>query len=349
MLRTRVQDDADQKNAESPPARKNGIRVPNASGGRQLPVLFYKEGEPLRDLDRYMVPNGESRLVEVHIPAQCMSNTNSQVRARQLWGHDVYTQDSDLVAVLMHTGYYSPALAQPPSAVAEVRAILKTLPGQKSYPSVSRNCIRSRAWAAELQGCSYSVESCWLVTRMGNHVELQACLDGLTSVSPTFMPRQFERVMHTRSSSSSVERRQRMMQEVTVQYNLVNEPWQKYSITSIADHGLKPSQWTSAKLQRHVLLVETNRERYEMSLVEGTGENDPQGNMYRFAKCKTVMTRPMLQQVGVPLAEEYVSVLEPALHWEEFQWSPSGVHVKGVFYPILRLHFFRKTASDSVA
>ena len=43
-----------------------------------------------------------------------------QVRARQLWGNEVYTQDSDLVAVLMHCGFYNHALAQPPPNAAEV-------------------------------------------------------------------------------------------------------------------------------------------------------------------------------------------------------------------------------------
>jgi hypothetical protein len=30
-----------------------------------------------------------------------------QVKSRQLWGEDVYTDDSDLVAVLLHLGYYA--------------------------------------------------------------------------------------------------------------------------------------------------------------------------------------------------------------------------------------------------
>ena len=44
----------------------------------------------------------------------------SQVRARQLWGNIVYTQDSDLVAVLMHNGFYNHSLQQPPASMAEV-------------------------------------------------------------------------------------------------------------------------------------------------------------------------------------------------------------------------------------
>lgn len=30
-----------------------------------------------------------------------------QVKSRQLWGEDIYTDDSDLVAVLLHLGYYA--------------------------------------------------------------------------------------------------------------------------------------------------------------------------------------------------------------------------------------------------
>ena len=54
--------------------------------------------------------------VQVRIAPQWMTNTNQQVRARQLWGSDVYTEDSDLVAALMHAGFYSISLpAAPPS------------------------------------------------------------------------------------------------------------------------------------------------------------------------------------------------------------------------------------------
>jgi len=52
------------------------------------------------------------------------------VRARQLWGTNVYTDDSDLVAVLMHTGYYLPSSSQPPPAIVELRAFVRPLPPQ---------------------------------------------------------------------------------------------------------------------------------------------------------------------------------------------------------------------------
>lgn len=45
--------------------------------------------------------------LQVHVSKDSMSNTNNLVRSRQLWGNEVYTQDSDLLAVLMHQGFFN--------------------------------------------------------------------------------------------------------------------------------------------------------------------------------------------------------------------------------------------------
>jgi hypothetical protein len=66
----------------------------------------------------------------VRIPAASVTSANRQVRARQLWGTDVYTDDSDLVAVLMHTGFYLPTASQPPPAIVELHAAVRPLPPQ---------------------------------------------------------------------------------------------------------------------------------------------------------------------------------------------------------------------------
>jgi len=44
-----------------------------------------------------------------------------------------------------------------------------------------------------------------------------------------------------------------------MQYNLCNEPWLKFSIGTVADRGLKASQWTGSRLSSDVLYVETHR------------------------------------------------------------------------------------------
>lgn len=47
--------------------------------------------------------------------------------------------------------------------------------------------------------------------------------------------------------------------QVTVQYNLCSEPWVKYSMAGVADRGLPPNLWTSARLHHSVLYLETHR------------------------------------------------------------------------------------------
>lgn len=79
-----------------------------------------------------------------------------QVKSRQIWGDTVYTSDSDLVAVLMHMGFYAHYLSHPPNTVAEFRALLKLLPPQEKYNSRAR-FVKSRLWCSPGDGCSYQV------------------------------------------------------------------------------------------------------------------------------------------------------------------------------------------------
>ncbi|KAK9828391.1 hypothetical protein WJX81_002975 [Elliptochloris bilobata] len=308
----------------------------------KLPELDYA-GEPL-NLSRFL-QNGQGQPVLVHIAAAYMSGQNPKVRARQLWGNIVYTQDSDLVAVLMHNGYYNHSLQQQPASMAEVRAVVLPLPPQPAYTSSARNSIRSRAWGTAVEGFSYRVERCYLVSKSGVVSSLEPGPDGAATVVPTFTPAQFERTLNTRAATSSVERRQRTMNEVTVQYNLCNEPRIKYSMAAVADRGLKPSQWTSARLRAEVLVLETHRTRYELSRnapPPDTPPDAPHTETYRWARCKEAAPLPRLRCVGLPLPEALLDVLEPALAWEDLQWSQLGVSVRGKLYQVVRLHFAKR-------
>jgi hypothetical protein len=42
-------------------------------------------------------------------------------------------------------------------------------------------------------------------------------------------------------------------------FNLVSEPWPKYSMHAVADRGLKPHEWTSARLHSSVLYLESHK------------------------------------------------------------------------------------------
>lgn len=69
-----------------------------------------------------------------------------------------------------------------------------------------------------------------------------------------------------------------MLQEITLQYNLCNEPWLKYTMTAVSDRGLKPSQWASARLHSEVLYLETHQRRYELSRVDTSASSGNDAN-----------------------------------------------------------------------
>jgi hypothetical protein len=333
-----------------------------------LPVLNYAVGEPL-DFLKYFnagklgegkIP-GHGRTVKVVIPGDCLGNMNRQVQGRQLWGTDVYTYDSDLVAVLVHAGYYSHILSGPPPGITEAHVVVALSAVEPQYLSKSRHNIRSRSWCGKLEGCSIRVEGCWLKSESGL-IELNAAPEGIPALAPSFMPAGTERIMHTRNALNDA-RRQRFKLEMSIQYNLCNEPWVKYTMGAIADQGLQPAHWTSARLHTQVLYLETQKTRFEISRQEGnqssasasSGEaaaasfqdaSSANEEKYCWARCIEPLPLSQMRKAGVPLPAGRVQVIERDLEWEDFKWSPSAVYVLGVRYAILRCQFIRIIKSD---
>lgn len=311
------------------------VKHPSAS---RRPTIVYRPGQTLDTLVDHLTsgPNGGAQKVEVRAPGQFVCSGNHKVRGRQLWGCDVYTSDSDLVAVLMHTGYLHHTIPNPLRDVAEVRAVVVPLPAQESYKSVPRNSIRSRAWHAATQGCSFSVEKAWVVTRSGNSYDLSPLSANMGSpqVLPTFTPGKQERMM-TRSSVGYAGR-QKASQEVTVVFSLSNDPWIKYSLQAVCDHGLKPHDRTSAKLKSSVLLLETYGTRYELSRQDGDLE------LYVLSKCNSILSCKEYKAAGVPLPKSQKTVLEDDLQWEEIRFGVNGVWVREHSLQVLRIQFIFK-------
>ncbi|KAJ0266118.1 hypothetical protein HA466_0001680 [Hirschfeldia incana] len=243
-------------------------------GKSEVPVVVYKAGERMQELIKLwkeyessqpdksgdFASNGPT--LEVRIPAEHVTATNPRVRGGQLWGTDIYTDDSDLVAVLMHTGYCRPTPSPPPPALQELRATIRVLSSQDYYTSKLRNNVRSRSWGAGI-GCSYRVERCYILKKGGGTIELEPTHS--STMEPTLAPIAFEKSMTTRAAASNAMRQQRRVQEVTIQYNLCNEPWIKYSISVVADKGLKKPLFTSARLKKgEVLYLESRSSTYEL-------------------------------------------------------------------------------------
>ncbi|KAL2325219.1 hypothetical protein Fmac_024277 [Flemingia macrophylla] len=352
------------------------------SGKVEVSSVVYKVGESMQELiklwreydssqkEKNVESPSNGPTLEIRIPSEHVTATNRQVRGGQLWGTDVYTYDSDLVAVLMHTGYCRPTASPPPAAIQELRATVRVLPPQDCYISTLRNNVRSRAWGAAI-GCSYRVEKCCIVKKGGGTIDLEPCLTHTSTIEPTLAPVTVERTMTTRAAASNALRQQKFVREVTIQYNLCNEPWIKYSISIVADRGLKKPLYTSARLKKgEVLYLETHLSRYELCFIgekmvkatpatqlhdpateksqnhhphSANGEKNDCENVvidaFRWSRCKKPLPQKVMRTIGIPLPLEHLEVLEENLDWEDVQWSQTGVWIAGKEYTLARVHF----------
>jgi hypothetical protein len=122
-------------------------------------------------------------------------------------------------------------------------------------------------------------------------------------------------------------------------YNLVNEPWLKYSMAGIADQGLRSSQWTSARLRSQTLYLETATERYELSYLPPANDEARGQDLYQLARCKAALPLGAMRRAGVPAPASDVEVIVAGAAWDEFKWSNLSVAVRGTTLALLRMHF----------
>ncbi|CAO0794023.1 unnamed protein product [Mucor circinelloides] len=135
-----------------------------------------------------LLPNLESSvngLMEIRVPARFLTFENVKVKKRALWGTDIYTDDSDIVAMAIHSGKYQPHFIEPtiestdPFALAvagkqkesieaarrlalsgkkytqhdqhlipdhDLKVTVRVLPTLQSYASSIRHRLKSREW-----------------------------------------------------------------------------------------------------------------------------------------------------------------------------------------------------------
>ncbi|ODV91393.1 hypothetical protein CANCADRAFT_44983 [Tortispora caseinolytica NRRL Y-17796] len=147
----------------------------------RLGILIYTvRVTPSVFLPRY--EGKENSIVEIHVPHKYLNgDSNPRLARREVWGTDIYTDDSDPVAAAIHAGFIAAVLPESsvsnsdeeaddakgtadapalPSgeAAGDVRIVLRILPRLERYRGCFRNGIRSRTWGTVHDGMSYCVE-----------------------------------------------------------------------------------------------------------------------------------------------------------------------------------------------
>ncbi|KAG5440155.1 hypothetical protein PCANB_001724 [Pneumocystis canis] len=126
-------------------------------------VMSFIEGIEEKDLGEHIyapsnpVPRLDGKLngvLTIRIAKQYFyKSENDCIKKRALWGTDIYTDDSDIVAILLHTGRLG---RKRPSSDAIVK--VRVLPRLIKYSGSLRHNIMSRGWKTKHDGESIMVE-----------------------------------------------------------------------------------------------------------------------------------------------------------------------------------------------
>jgi len=336
-----------------------------------LGPLLYKPGFEFSGLLSFI-----GRVLVVHIPAKYLTMNNEEVVERNVWGDEIYTNDSDLVAVLVHSGLK--LKDEPPNHV--VVAHLEILPGKEEYKSSTKYGYRTHKWieptdvsikvlkyqlakekpknwatvshVSELRNTNYRSErkrkrkhknrkkdtkanekrleqetvknGSHLPTRRSKRKSILTSnntgnadtqtpkqVPNLTTLASRMVQEQTNNKKKNTSKSSAGRKPKRSRRltsalrqeiseklngidrwatpvgEVFVHFNLSNEPCFKYSLSAIADRGFEKRYWTSTRLQKFVLYVETETKRYEL----GWFETQNKMNNEEMEICSSVLER----------------------------------------------------------
>ncbi|KAK9354359.1 hypothetical protein V1523DRAFT_439459 [Lipomyces doorenjongii] len=135
------------------------VKAANAFPSYNLGSLVYT---PTPDSHQPIIPRLEDKvnsLIQIRIARRFLSRrTNPHVTRREVWGTDVYTDDSDVVAAIYHCGYLAESPDGSNGEKGDCVATLRILPLLQKYQGTFRHGINSRSWLTRHDGVSYRIE-----------------------------------------------------------------------------------------------------------------------------------------------------------------------------------------------
>ncbi|GJD06280.1 hypothetical protein Gasu2_07060 [Galdieria sulphuraria] len=211
-------------------------------GDSSIPRFWYEPGRCL-PLDSLLSSDEqESILVEIRIAAEHLTLYNPSVKSRNIWGDAYYSEDSDLVAAVMHSGYACLGYASPNTFVELAVLIQVTKYHSETYfPSSRRFCYQSRECTQE-SGYFYTI-LCVAVVLAGENTRDRV-------LELPHWPISFRSYSSEKSNMTSLE-------EMFCKYytiNLSNELCLCYSLSLFLDKDLDSQSWFSQRLKNEVLL-----------------------------------------------------------------------------------------------
>jgi len=271
LINTLLLERAGAAAGEQPAVGVNG----GAAGGAAAQAEFEYGSE-----DFAAVLKSDSQRCTVKIPAASLTSANPALAARALWGTEIFSQDSDLVAVLLHLSYISVTEEHPRSMVA-VHARLRVTPPLSHYTASSSHGIRSqyRSGDSKTDQCSFVVESASAVHETAQSGESSGLFTRMMKVTNRPMATESGELHPTvcthqppipiKSPHVAKDSASHALPDLTVVYDLAMEPALKYSLASVLDSA-EEVQWDPEDMKQRA----KSKSRKAKQKESGEGDDD---------------------------------------------------------------------------
>ena len=265
------------------------------------------------------------------MPAHDFTAANPALGARLVWGgrDGVYTDDSDVVAVLAHAGWFVPP-NDPLLNLQHVRVAVRLFKKEGvRFDSVEGGRGESRAWLGDkYEGCCMRVES----------VELQYLGDDV------------KRVLRRKRSKVPADvpglvpfgagGKKKARGGILLLFDLCNDPCARYECGRM--EGVQSE--VKDRLETEVLYVENEHTRYEVARMS---------NGVRFARVKeSVIESGRVEGIlgeshNAPLEDTDIEVLHSSkqVPWSTLYWDAEGVKLGKNHYTLSKMMF--RTREDA--
>ncbi|KAG0374994.1 hypothetical protein BGX24_009674 [Mortierella sp. AD032] len=346
------------------PSLSNSVMVPIVE--RHVPRLIVKNdpslkmhGRPELFLGYYrydpavLLPamqGKENSLLDVRIASTYLTYDNVKVKRREVWGTDIYTDDSDVVAMLIHAGYFIPPthaqctdedslqpihqhhnfVSGPIKHICpgfDLAVTLRVMPKLIKYQGSIRHRIKSRTWNTGHDGVSFRIES---IRKLGAGEALNRGRSQSKRRMKEYSQERLRVLANIHDETTESLQNERAMRTATFEFTHQGDPCFKYSPELVMDrHDGLSRKWTSWRLKKEVLILENEEERYEISLQHQAGTDARRFDQYRFAVISPRTSLSSWSKASYPLdSTDLTEVLYEDLDWQDFEWVERGVVIQ---------------------
>ncbi|CAJ0629230.1 4427_t:CDS:2, partial [Entrophospora sp. SA101] len=252
----------------------------------------------------------ENGLMEIWIQAKHLTWDNTKVKEHFVWGTDIYCDDSDVVATLIHSGLFVPLEYDKSKVVQnqpnyDLHVTIRAYPKLLYYKGTKRNNYKSRCWG-DHHGVSYKIEKVEKI-QIGEAICRSKGGKGTKERMKNFLVK--------RKKAFNVSNNQNA---ILFLFNNEHDPCYKYSPELMSD-----SKYIINRLYSEVLYLENDDERYEVSY------NEKQSK-YRFSivSPSVYLGDRNKSNLKHPLSSDKLDeIIRDDLDFHELSWNIVGVVV----------------------